>query len=230
MRMKKLMMTLAVAAFAGNTVACSLQFNTLLGVQPGSEMTIQVLSNPPDVLPLEGGTSFDIDISISILDLLFGNGINGDITIGELLIASPAFLLLGVINTGIVCVVPDAVDPGSGTFNADLGAGTATFDVNVNSVALLGNPVLAATLPGGGFPFPFAFSSSVPFGLGEILGLLFGAGGDLAVSQTLDEELVVDIGGTMLPLSIGGQIDLASEDAFPSSPLLDDCIALVSGP
>lgn len=227
MRMKKLMMTLAVALFAGNTVACSLQFTTLLGVQDGSELTIQVLSLPADVLPLEGGTSFDIDISISLLDLLFGRGINGDITIAELLIASPPFDLLGVINTGVLCVVPDDLDPGGGTFNADLGTSMATFDVALNTTALVGNPVLAATLPGGGFPFPFQLTSMVPFGLAEILGLLFGAGGDLEVSQSINESLVVDIGGNMIPLTIGGQIDLASEDAFPSSPLLDDCIALI---
>ena len=227
MRMKKWTMTLAVALFAGNTVACSLQFTTLLGVQDGSELSVQVLSLPPDVLPLEGGTSFDIDISISLLDLLFGNGINGDITVGELLIASPAFDLLGVINTGVICVVPDEVDPGGGTFNADLGAGTATFDVALNTIGLVGNPVLAATLPGGGFPFPFELTSMVPFGLTEILGLLFGVGADLEVSQPINESLVVDIGGNMIPLTIGGQINLASEDAFPSSPLLDECIALI---
>lgn len=226
---KKLTMTLALAFVAANSVACSLQFQTLLGVQPGSQLEVGILTLPVEIAALEGGTSMDIDVSIGFFDILFGLPIEGDITVGELLIGSNGFSILGT-PTGIICVVPDEVDPGGGTFTADLGAGTATFDVMLNTIALLGNPVLAATLPGGGFPFPFALTSQVPFSLGDMLGLLFGGSSDLAISQPIDEDITIAIGTLMIPAHIGGMIDLASTDAFPTSPLLDDCIALVAGP
>jgi hypothetical protein len=223
---KKLMMTLGLAAVAANSVACSLQFTSLLGVQPGSALEVQILTLPPETTPLEGGNSFDIDIEIGLFELLFGLPIDGDITVSELLIASPGFAILGV-PTEEICITPDPVDPGSGTFSADLGDGTATFDVALNTIALLGNPDLAAILPGGGFAFPFSLVSEVPFGLTEMLGLLLGTGGGLEVSQPIDEDIALDVNGLIINGHIGGQINLSSVDAFPTSPLLDDCIALI---
>ncbi|MGH0030719.1 MAG: hypothetical protein ACQGVC_13070 [Myxococcota bacterium] len=227
-------MHLALIVVAAHSVACSLSIEQILEVQDGSELTIGILDLPPDVLPLEGGTVMNIDVSIGLFDLILGN-IDGTVAVDELLIAAPPFDVLGIpaLNTGEVCVVPEAGNPGGGTFDANIYAGTADFDVAINTIALIGNPVLAAALPGGGFPFPFNLQSSVPFGLGEMLGLLTGAGG-FDVSQTIDESIDIDIDGPgpqpPLPAHVGGQISLSSTDAFPTSPLLDDCIALLAGP
>jgi hypothetical protein len=230
MMSKKLSLTLLLAVASAHSVACNLQIEQILEVQDGSEFTIQILTLPPSTLVLEGGTVMNIDIQIGILDLIFGN-IDGDITTDELLIASPSFLILGT-PTGIVCIVPDPVDPGSGTFDANIYAGTADFDVQLNTVAILGNPVLMALL-GGGLPFPFALQSQVPFGIVEILGLLTGAGG-FDISQPIDEVIGIDLDGPgpqpPIPGTLTGQINMGSADAFPTSPLLDDCITLLATP
>jgi len=224
-------MTLALLVVAAQSVACSLQIEQILEVQDGSEMTIGILSLPPDVLPLEGGTVMNIDVSIGFFDLLLGN-VGGDVSVDELLITAPPFDVLGIpaLNTGAVCVVPQAGGAAGGTFDANIYAGTATFDVAIDTIALIGNPILAALLPGGGFPFPFNLQSSVPFGLSEMLGFLTGSG-SFEVSQTIDMDIEIDIDGPgpqpPLPAHVGGMIDLASTDAFPTSPLLDDCIALL---
>lgn len=223
---RKLTMTLAMAFIAASSVGCSLQLQTLMGVQPGSHLEVQVLTLPVQNADLEGGTAMDIDVHISYFDILFWRPITGDISVGELLIGSPGFSILGT-PTGIICVVPDASDPGGGTFTGDLIHQTATFDVQLNTTALVGNPVIAASLPGGGFPFPFALSSTMPFTLSDAFGLLTGSS-DLAISQAIDEDVTVSVGTLMLPTHIGGNIDLASVDVFPTSPLLDDCIDLAS--
>lgn len=233
MKRNKLMMTLALALLAAHSVACSLQIDQILAVEPGSEMTIGILDLPPDVLPLEGGTVMNIDVQIGFFDLLLGN-VDGDVAVEELLITAPPFDVLGIpaLNTGEVCVVPQDGGAAGGTFDANIYAGTATFDVAIDTIALIGNPILASLLPGGGFAFPFDLSSDVPFGLAEALGLLTGAGG-FEVSQAIDMDIEIDIDGPgpqpALPAHIGGQIDLASTDAFPSTPLLDDCIAFLAG-
>ena len=219
---KRLVLTLAVSALALNAVACHLQIEQLLAVQDGSQMEIGILSLPPAIQPLEGGSVMNIDIRIGLLDLLLGS-IDGDIEVGELLIAAPGFNFLGnpALNTGAICVVPVETDPGGGTFEANLHAHTATFDVAINTIALLGNPVLAATLPGGGFAFPFALQSEIPFGLAEMLGLLTGSG-DIEITQPIDQDLSLVVLGSTITGHVGGEITLASADAFPTSPLLDD--------
>ena len=55
-------MTLAVAVFAAQSVACSLTFTNLLEVQDGSELEVTILTLPPQTTPLEGGNSMDIEI------------------------------------------------------------------------------------------------------------------------------------------------------------------------
>lgn len=229
MRKTKLTMTLAVAALAANSVACSLQLEQILEVQEGSTLEIGVADLPPEVLEIEGGTVMGIDVTIGFFDLLFGS-IEGDVEVPELLIAAPGFPFLGIpaFNTGTICVVPQA--PGAGTFEADLHADTAAFDVTVDTIALLGNPTLANALPDGGFPFPFQLQSEVPFGLAEMLGLLTGSA-DLEVTQEIDLPFEVEVSlppilpPTLIQGTVGGEITLASTDAFPTSVLLDECIA-----
>jgi hypothetical protein len=222
---KQWTLTLALAALALNATACSIQLEQILAVQDGSQLEIQILSLPPDIQPLEGGTVMNIDIQIGLLDLIFGS-FEGDIDVAELLIGAPGFNFLGnpALNTGVLCVVPQT--PGGGTFEADIFDGTATFDVAIDTIALLGNPVLAALLPGGGFPFPFDLQSEIPFGLVEMLGLLTGSG-DIEITQPVDQDISVTVLGSPITGHVGGSITLASADAFPTSPLLDACLALL---
>jgi hypothetical protein len=236
MQRSKRFMVLALAAVAFHSTACSLTIEQILAMQEGSTFELSVLDLPATVLPVEGGTVMNIDIFISIFDLILGD-FEGDITTGDLLFTAPPFNFLGIpaFNTGEICVVLDEVDPGGGTFEANLYSGSATFDVQLNTVILIGNPVLAALLPGGGFAFPFDLQSTVPLSLGDMLGLLTGSG-DLQISQTLDQSTDFELdpdgpGGnppTVLPAHIGGTLTLASADAFPTSPLLEDCIEFLA--
>jgi hypothetical protein len=227
---KQILMTLLVSGLGMNGIACSLQVEQLLAVQDGSNLDLVITSpiaTDPPPQALQGGSVMNIDIRISLFDLILGD-FEGDITVGELLIAAPGFTLPLVGNTGALCIVPtDPNDPGSGTFEANLFTKTATFDVSISTIALVQNPSLAALLPGGGLPFPFALQSSVPFGLKEALGLLSGSS-DITVTQPIDQALSFQLGPFPVSGHVGGEITLASADAFPTSPLLDTCIALVS--
>lgn len=222
-----------MAAFALGSTACSIQTETILAMDPGSGMVLSIPPFPAQDMPLEGGTVMNIDVTIGLFDILFGN-IDGDVGVGELLFAVPPFKFLGqdALFTEELCVVPLEGSPSGGTFEADLKHNTATFDVTLSTIVLIGNEALAATLPGGGFIFPFHLVDTIPMSLGDMLGMLTGSG-DLTVSQTLDQDvtLEVDLGGPsplVLDANISGTLSLSGTDAFPTSPLLDDCIAFLN--
>lgn len=220
MKRTQLWMTLALAALAMNTVACHLQVEQILAVQPSSQLNIDVnapLDLPPVGQPLEGGNVMSIDIWISLLDLIFGD-FEGDIEVEELLIAAPGVNIL--VPTGRICIIPDAANPGGGTFEANIHSKTATFDVAINTNAVFGNAAL------GSFPFPFVLESTLPFSLAEMLGLLTGSG-SLAITQAIDQPLNLTVSGIPIVGQVTGEITLASADAFPTSPLLDECIAII---
>ena len=220
MKQTKLAMTLALSALAMNAVACSLQVEQILAVQPTSQMNIDVATPfnlPPVSQALEGGNVMSIDIFISLFDLILGD-FEGDISVEELLIAAPGVNIL--VPTGRICIVPDAANPGGGTFEANLHSKTATFDVAINTNAVFGNAAL------GSFPFPFVLESTLPFGLAEMLGLLTGST-DLSITQPINQALNFTVSGIPITGQVTGEITLASADAFPTSPLLDECIAII---
>ena len=216
----KLWMTVALSALSMNAVACHLQVEQILAVQPGSNFNIDVatpIDLPPVPQALEGGNVMSIDIFISLFDLILGD-FEGDIEVEELLIAAPGVNIL--VPTGRICIVPDATNPGGGSFDANLHTKKATFDVSINTTAVFGNAAL------GSFPFPFDIVSTVPFGLAEALGLLTGSN-DLSITQAISQPLNFTVSGIPITGQVTGSITLASADAFPTSPLLDECIAII---
>jgi hypothetical protein len=222
----KVVLTMLAACLSMGSVACSLDIEQTLAIDEGSAFEIEVPAGSGNVstAALEGAAVMNIDIFISYFDFLFGD-YEGDVTVGEILFASDGFTLLG-IPTEELCVIPDPVDPGGGTFEANLYKGEATFDVQINTRALVGNPILSGAIPDG-FAFPFNLQSTLPLSLTDMLGLLTGAGG-LTVSQDIDETLDVTVGLATVPIHLGGTIALASTDAFPTSPLIDTCLALTA--
>jgi hypothetical protein len=148
------------------------------------------------------------------------------------LIAAPGLNFLGILPTGIICVAPEAGNPGGGTFEANIFLRRATFDVALNTEANFGNPVIAGIL-GGALPFPFELVSTIPFKLSDMLGLLTGST-NLTITQPISQpiDLVTSggppFGGIPVLGSITGSISLSSADAFPTSPLLDDCIEFLA--
>lgn len=225
-KQNRVLLSVAVLCMAMGSVACSLDIESTLALADGSSMEVEVPAGSGNAssAALEGGTVMNIEIGIGLLDVLFGS-FDGDVSVGELLFASDGFTILG-IPTDELCVIPDPSDPGGGTFTANIKKSQATFDVQINTRALVGNPLLAGAIPDG-FAFPFDLESTLPLSLFDMLGLLTGSG-SLEVSQELDENLTVTVGPTSLPIHIGGTLTLGSTDAFPTSPLLDSCIAIVS--
>ncbi len=225
-RRLRLVLTALVVAIATGSFGCNLTIDQTLALEEGSAMEIEVPagSGSVGVAGVEGGTVMNIDIGIGLFDILFGS-IEGDVSVGEILFASTGFNLLG-IDTQELCVIPDPVDAGGGTFEASLYRKTATFDVAINTRALVGNPVLAAAIPDG-FAFPFNLQSTMRLTLLDMIGMLTGSS-SMTVSQTLDETFDVSVGAVTVPINLGGTLTLSSADAFPTSPLLDTCLALVA--
>lgn len=222
----KVTLTALITAMSMGSVGCNLEMEQMLGVDAGSAMEIEVPagSGAISIATLEGGTIMNIDISIGFFDILTGS-IDGDVSVGELLFASSGMSLLG-IDTEELCVIPDPVDPGGGTFAASIFGGTATFDVALNTRAMLGSPILGPVIPDG-LAFPFVLQSTVPLSLGDMIGMLTGSG-NMTISQDLDETFDVSVLGTTLPVHIGGALTLSSVDAFPTSPLLDTCLGIIA--
>lgn len=222
----QVILTAMVMGLSMGSVACNLSIDQTLAMDEGSalELEIPAGSGSVSVAALEGATVMTIDLEIGFFDILFGS-FEGDVGVGELLFASSGFSIIG-IPTGTMCVIPDAADPGGGSFAANIWAKTATFDVGINTRALVSNPILAAAIPDG-FAFPFNLQSTLPLSLADMIGLLTGAGG-LSVSQPLDATFDVSVGTITLPVHVGGELSLSSTDVFPTSPLLDECLALVA--
>jgi hypothetical protein len=219
----------ALAAFATGTFGCSLSTQTIMEMEDGSAMVLTIATAPPIDMPLEGGVVMNMDIHIGFFDLLFGN-IGGDVAVGDLLFATPPFNVLGLpsLNTEEVCVVLAEGGAAGGDFTANIYSGTANFDVAMDTIALIGNEALAALLPGGGFAFPFDLQAEIPLSLLDMIGMLTGSG-NLTIEQVLDMPIEVVIPPfPPLPAHIGGQITLSSVEAFPTSQLLDDCIAFLN--
>ncbi len=218
---------LAVLVFAISSMGCSIQQEMILGVVEGSDIELTVGQFPASVLPLEGGVVMNLDISIGLGALLFGN-IGGDVAVDDVLFSTEPFDFLGqaFLNTQEVCIVTQEGTTGGGTFDANIYSETASFNVVLDTIALLGNPALASVLPGGGVAFPFVMDATVSMTLADMLGMLTG-GGSLEVSQELDTDVLLNVLGTEMPGHLGGAITLAGVDAFPTSPLLDSCIAFL---
>ncbi len=66
----------------------------------------------------------------------------------------------------------------------------------------------------------------MPFGLAEALGLFTGSS-DLSITQAISQPLNFTVSGIPITGLVTGEITLASADAFPTSPLLDECIAII---
>lgn len=230
-KIQRALLVLGAASFAFGSVACSISTEVIQEVEPSSALDLAVGPFPAQTLPLEGGIVLGIDVTIRFFQLLFGN-IGGDVTVNELLITTAPFNFLGLpsLATEEICIVQDG-GPAMGSFSSNIYTSQATFDVSVPTVALIGNEALAALLPGGGFGFPFDLQATIPLSLDDALGLLTGSGGGLTVTQDVDLDVSFDIVGIgTLPGTVTGSITLSSTDAFPTSQLLDDCIAFLSGP
>lgn len=170
---------------------------------------------------LSGG--IDMTIAMGLLDIFNPQGALGMVTIDDVLFAGTSFNLL-FSDTGTICATD--VPGGGGTVLINIYTGKADFDVSVDVVMLPLGP-LGGAVPGG-LPFNVALQSSAPITFGDLLGMFFGTGGSLTVSQDFDTVIEGDGTGGILDLiagsTVSGTLTLTTVDAFPSDPLLDECI------
>ena len=174
---------------------------------------------------LVGG--IDLTISVGVLDIFNPFGALGVVTVDDVLFAGTPILLVGQ-DTGTICAVD--VPGGGGTVLIQIFKGTADFDVAVD-VTLFALGPLGDALPGG-LPFPVDLMATAPLTFGDLLGLLLGGGGGLVLTQEFDTAIVApnpDNPMSILDLIHGspitGTLTLATADAIPPDPLLDECVA-----
>ena len=228
-----------LCCFAMGSVGCSLTIDQIFEMQPGSGADVYLIAfgSGQEVkqgrLNFEGGTVMRIDVSTSPLDYLDGT-VDGDVQILDLLFAVPSFVFL-IFDAGYVCVVPD--DPvGGGTFSYNVLAQEATFDVVVNTKALITDAFFATMIRGGAFQFPFHLVSTMPLTLLDALGLFTGTG-SLTVTQPIDLYATVPMVQVAndpsqdypMPIHVLGEVTLKTTDTFPVTPTITRCLDFLAG-
>lgn len=218
--------SLALMLFVLPLSACTVQIDKTFEMQPGSDLQLDEIRRlgvaPQGTLHLQGGTIMRINVSTSLLDYLDGT-VNGDVEFLELLFASTGFRFFKIIDTNTMCIGLDLGNPGGGTFTYDVLNEAATFDVTVNSVGYATSPVVQAILPNG-FNFPFHLESTMDMTLVDALALF--TGGDLTITQPVDEYFQVLPAGYTIPFDfhIYGNVTLSTTDTFPTPPLVLECL------
>jgi len=228
----KALKTAILAACVATSVACG-QIEVPMTLALDSENSAIDLTIPSSApaptasIGLEGGVETNMVAEISLLSILFAQPVMGTIEIVDLLFGGTPFSILGV-STEEVCVVVDENAAAGGTVLIDIFQGHIDFNMSLATAILIGNPVLGGVIPDG-FPFAIDVMSGADLSLIEMLALLGGnADGGLAIEQNFSEEIVVDIGGLMIPIGIDAAISLATANEFPTGMLIDDCIAFLA--
>jgi hypothetical protein len=228
-----------LGCFAMGSVGCSLTIDEIFAMQPGSGVDVSIIAYgsgqevPQGRLAFEGGTVMRIDVSTSLLDYLDGT-VDGEVQILDLLFAVPSFTFL-IFDAGLTCVVPD--NPvGGGSFSYNALAQEATFDVIVNTKALITNAVFATMVRGGAFQFPFHLVATMPLTLLDALGLFTGTG-SLTVTQPIDGFYTVPMVQVAndpsqdypMPIHVQGEVTLQTTDTFPVTPGVTGCLDFLAG-
>jgi hypothetical protein len=204
-----------------------------LVLEQPSEMTLELPIMPPpydfETTSLVGGVQTTITTKLGLLQLLgafAGKAIPADIAVDDVLIAGTEIVIGGSLPLGTLCVVQDPLNPSAGMAYLNPLLGVAEFDMALNTMFHATDPYTGPLL-GGPVPFVQEVSAITPLSIGDMLDLLGGGGGGLSLSQPVEAEL-----GPM-PLfgiiNISGTLTLATADAQPSDPLLDECEAYLAG-
>lgn len=220
---------LSLVGSIGVTTGCTQVLDTILEVSEGSGVNVQLGALDLDS-SFVGGIDSTVEIKISFFDLLFGLPFDGTVTINDLLIAGTAIIIpIGPgLSTGTLCVSPvDPDDPGGGTIEIDLKHRKLTMQVTSLTGIQVTDPVLGPIV--GVLEFPVEVESVSPVSLLDLLGALGGGSLPLDISQEID-FVIDDPTSPFNGAIVTGVINLAQADAFPSDPLLDDCLAFLNGP
>jgi len=231
MRHTRLLLTSAAMLFAFGSIGCSLSIEKTFAMQEGSGFDLYFVSYdvPPIEIPngrlsLDGGTVMTIDMSVSLLDYLDGT-MNGDVNVDELLFTATGLSFFGAIDLGPLCIA--LTGPSGGAFEYRVLEQTAAFDVVVDTSATMLDKTYTWFTGTDTFAFPFHMQAEMPLTLVDALGLFAGTS-DLTVSQDVDENFPFGSGPTPIQMHVRGTVNLQTQDAFPTTPLIEQCLAEVS--
>ena len=237
MRNKALLLA-TLFAFASGSIGCGvIEAPTILALDEGSSMDLSVNPDTPNPLPvatigLEGGVVTLMTVNLDLFHLLWGLPIDGTVEVTDLLFAGTPFSLFG-FPTGAVCTIPDANNPSTGTVSIDifdqkLNNATVDFAMDLAAAIVVENPDLSGPFPNG-LPLALPVDASADLSLAELFGLISGnAEGVLSITQPVSQRFTVKLLNLMIPLGIDGTLTLTTANAFPTGPLLDDCIDFLS--
>lgn len=225
---------LFVALVAATGLGCGeIEMPIDLALEQPSELTLELPIFPPPfdqaTTSLVGGVQTTIIADLGLLKLLgalVGKAIPAEIVIDDILIAGSEILIGGGLPTGAICLFQDPDLASGGTAKLNLLLGAAAFDMTLNTRLGLTDPLLGGLL-GEPAPFTQVVSAVTPLSIGDMLAMLGGGGGGLALTQEIDATFgPVPILGT---IHVTGALTLASSDEFPSDPLLDTCADFIAG-
>lgn len=177
---------------------------------------------------LVGGMQMTITTQLGLFELLgmfVGQAIPSDIAVDDILIAGTEIVISDVLPLGTLCIAPDPLDPSGGTAYLNPMLEVAEYDMMLNMVLHVTNP-MANNLLGDPLAFPMEVNTIAPLTFGDMIEMMGGGTGNIALSQDVDAELgpVPFIG----PIIVTGTLNLSSADAQPTDPLLDECAAYLA--
>jgi hypothetical protein len=226
------LLLLASALFTVNAGCGQIQLPISLALEGDNTITLEVPFFPPGQNVFEsslvGGADATITVELDPFKLLTRDGLAALISLDLVRIAGTEINLFG-LRTGTLCVYDDPDNPGGGIAYLRPLRSEADFEIAFNTLISPTSPQLIALFPDP-LPFQATIDTTTTVTLADLIGLLFGTGGSgLELSQEIQTTLPEDIPFFANSL-VTANLTLASADAIPSDPLLDECEAFLAGP
>lgn len=196
------------------------------------DIHIPIFQPPFDVATtnLVGGVEMTITTNLGFFQLLgisLGQALPADISVDTIAMAGTEILIGGLLPTGTLCVTLDDTLPGGGSALINPLLGVAEFNIALNTLIYITDPGLGPIV-GGALPFGADVNAITPLTIGDLLDLLGGGGGGISLTQEIDTTLPPDT-PIIGPAQVVATLTLATADAQPSDPLLDECEVFLAG-
>jgi hypothetical protein len=222
---------LAAALFTVNAGCGQIDLPISFALVGDNSITLEVPFFPPGQNVFEtalvGGADATVSLDLNPFVLLTPNGLAAFISLDLVRIAGTEINLFG-LRTGTICVYDDLENPGGGLAYLRPIHQEADFDIAFNTLISLTSAQLQALFPEP-LPFQAAISTTTTVTLSDLFGLLTGGSGSgLELSQEIQTTLPDDIpffAGSL----VTADLTLATADAIPSDPLIDDCEEFLAG-
>ena len=225
------LLVLASALFTLNAGCGQIHIPISFALSGDNSITIEDPFFPPGknvfTTILVGGADSTITIDLNPVQLFKPQGLAALISLDKVRIAGTDINLFG-LHTGTLCIYDDVDNPGGGIAYLRPLHSEADFDIAFNTLISLTNPQVLALFPDP-LPFQAEINTTTTVTLADLFGLLAGnTGSGLELSQQIETTLPDDIpffGGS----TVTANLTLATADAIPSDPMLDECEAFLAG-